>query len=1467
MEPSLFLEACVIGCFDDIHTFATKANIVSRDSAGNSPLHLAAMNGQRGICAFLIREMMVSPDLTNTAGQTPWDLAKEKWKDCFCSLLTTDSATRLASPSSGSTSPNVPQKSQGRSRADTISPVLSVASSQASSGIPPDAQFESGVAKETDRELIRKAVKSLNVFDLLPPNLSSSNSSVPQDALLDSFECVTVEPGDTLILQGDFCDAFYVIASGKIGIFTKQLPALESSLRVTLESGCSFGDVPVLYGCKSPYSAVTESQCRLWFIRDVVLTNFLGIIAEEEYKKFTARAAPKKGKSSAQPKVETNNLFSMIFTRVQDANAQRRPSALNLGFMRFFRPRQYSNSSTMSSKEFGPTSPNLQTTSPSNLVVRRSSVKSRSRAVSDPPKLAEPFINLTRIRNDSDSAALGSGSVIVFKESSSFSSSPNELTELDELHASNGDLTHDPDLVFKPTHESGPPIIFSGTLEKLFRYLYVGNCLRDADFMRPFLMTFRMFTSSKAFFNHLLVAYDAEGRSPDGGLSDIQTNILTVLACWTCPTVAPRPFDIALFDNDPILDEISAFLDTLSDHPLRAMIKSHIHTGFRLTAEFRIHPIASGPWRVLVHILRRNDRADAGEYTVAPDTTLLQLLERICKETREKAAKKQNSIEATYDMLMTPGAFQFLAYGFCAPLKTELVISLNHIRQVILAPIKAYGAGLCASKRINPEYIAYQMSYLDHDSFVHIQERELIRKQWKNPEGSAEHIKAITNRFNQFCAWATTTILLEKDDQERVNVIAQLLRIGELFLTVYANFHGVFAVVSALSSLAISRLKNTWALIQHKDNEKLKVLNAYISGDNNRAAYRSLLTNVPVRYLDGQYSLRSRTSVYCCVPYLGIFLSDMLFTEEGNDDVVHVLTPDGSRDHINFIKYRRIGKVLDDIRKYQAAKFSKSKLDPLTQSAHNELAQTAVFLQNYQGFEEEEAWNRSVSLESVRGLDTAPKRPKKEKSGDFMWKITFDFGDLSSTSTIAEEPSSPTYIDPTADPLEISDEESIFRYHQNLVSVDYLGMLELKDDFQRFNYQIPGDLLDKMIKKLKKTNKDTARVSLDNRRDKSNLVIVDENKNAVIVVDFSKILHYEIYVKANVFYFVAPGNIDGNVMIHFFTTQPGVRHDVAGFYLSFNAQADRWSQSSVKQSETARQVAVMHLSGPLYGDGAFLVRESTSRQGAYALSLKYADEVTHFLIETNKDGSVQLKDAPQAFQNLQALIFHYSSVADGLPCTLQPEQCICMHRDFDFIIPGWFKDYMAKAATVEAVQKEMLPVPPIMHLEIPTEGSKVSHYARMSRESSVPEDPTPQLERQDWYFSHCDREQAEAMLLKEADIEGVFLVRPSFSESGKYVLSLIYEGEVQHVLVVPTKEGVSINETLLVNFKLVEAIQSCFQQSQSVLPCALSKPCSRPRDTATPVPELSPELEEPSIAATQMVEVLQISAGSYEISL
>ena len=118
-----------------------------------------------------------------------------------------------------------------------------------------------------------------------------------------------------------------------------------------------------------------------------------------------------------------------------------------------------------------------------------------------------------------------------------------------------------------------------------------------------------------------------------------------------------------------------------------------------------------------------------------------------------------------------------------------MVICDHSINQVLLAPIKAYSAGLCMSSRIVPEYIAYlvrpwpprtaidalQLSSMDSDSFNHIEESELLGKQWQKSDPSkSPNIRVITQRFNQFCAWAVSTVLLEKEERERANVIAKV---------------------------------------------------------------------------------------------------------------------------------------------------------------------------------------------------------------------------------------------------------------------------------------------------------------------------------------------------------------------------------------------------------------------------------------------------------------------------------------------------------------------------------------------------------------------------------------------------------------------------------------------------------------------------------------------------------------------
>lgn len=48
-----------------------------------------------------------------------------------------------------------------------------------------------------------------------------------------------------------------------------------------------------------------------------------------------------------------------------------------------------------------------------------------------------------------------------------------------------------------------------------------------------------------------------------------------------------------------------------------------------------------------------------------------------------------------------------------------------------------------------------------------------------------------------------------------------------------------------------------------------------------------------------------------------------------------------------------------------------------------------------------------------------------------------------------------------------------------------------------------------------------------------------------------------------------------------------------------------------------------------------------------ALSVKANGEITHFLIETNPDQMVQIKDATRSFKSLDELITHHCKHADG----------------------------------------------------------------------------------------------------------------------------------------------------------------------------------------------------------------------------
>ena len=63
-----------------------------------------------------------------------------------------------------------------------------------------------------------------------------------------------------------------------------------------------------------------------------------------------------------------------------------------------------------------------------------------------------------------------------------------------------------------------------------------------------------------------------------------------------------------------------------------------------------------------------------------------------------------------------------------------------------------------------------------------------------------------------------------------------------------------------------------------------------------------------------------------------------------------------------------------------------------------------------------------------------------------------------------------------------------------------------------------------------------------------------------------------------------------------------------------------------------------------------------------------------------------------------------------------------------------------------------------------------------------PEDKNPHANSLNWYLPECDRENAYQLLSKRAN--GAYLVRPNLKQlNPKYILSLVHENQVKHILI------------------------------------------------------------------------------------
>ncbi|KAH8167063.1 hypothetical protein CIB48_g1170 [Xylaria polymorpha] len=200
--------------------------------------------------------------------------------------------------------------------------------------------------------------------------------------------------------------------------------------------------------------------------------------------------------------------------------------------------------------------------------------------------------------------------------------------------------------------------------------------------------------------------------------------------------------------------------------------------------------------------------------------------------------------------------------------------------------------------------LARQITLKQMSTFSSIKPEELLGSQWmKNGGVDSPNVKAMSGFSNDLANLVADTILQQSEVKKRAAIIKQWIKIAHQCLELN-NYDGLMAIVCSLNSSVISRLRKTWDIISHKRRELFRTLHAIVEPTNNNKVLRA----------------RLQGHVAPCLPFLGMFLTDLTFVDIGNPATKQLpgLSLSGhSMTVINFDKHSRTAKIIGDLQRFQ----------------------------------------------------------------------------------------------------------------------------------------------------------------------------------------------------------------------------------------------------------------------------------------------------------------------------------------------------------------------------------------------------------------------------------------------------------------------------------------------------------------------------------------------------------------------
>lgn len=203
----------------------------------------------------------------------------------------------------------------------------------------------------------------------------------------------------------------------------------------------------------------------------------------------------------------------------------------------------------------------------------------------------------------------------------------------------------------------------------------------------------------------------------------------------------------------------------------------------------------------------------------------------------------------------------------------------------------------------DPLEIARQLTIKQMHIFCAIMPEELLGSQWMKKGGvGSPNVKAMTALSTDLSNLVADTILYYNEVKKRAAVIKQWIKVAHQCLELH-NYDALMAIICSLNSSTITRLRKTWDVISPKRRELLKTLQAIVEPSQNNKVLRA----------------RLHDHVPPCLPFQGMFLTDLTFVDIGNPATKQLPGADGTSDLtvVNFDKHTRTAKIIGELQRFQ----------------------------------------------------------------------------------------------------------------------------------------------------------------------------------------------------------------------------------------------------------------------------------------------------------------------------------------------------------------------------------------------------------------------------------------------------------------------------------------------------------------------------------------------------------------------